>query len=364
MTIHRPELFTTHNIWDPSDDEWPDVDASSVVDTFRASFKDPARYSPRKASALTRFGSSISSTLTSLVTLRSRTGKAAQEMRDEEARRDKLEMLGNTYYCNPEGDVNDEVMETTFVAGSKYFLTLLARSPRHMHIIDMFEYFESHDAVLHRATPRLCDAVATILSHASRECLEAFLDPSIEEFAYHRELDRNKAGLILVIRRNGNKVVAGAYRNFGFSLQWTLYVQSLIGATGLWHEVYATLKAGQTHIIDGVPQWNTFEPEVMQGEVESGGLNQNAGKKVEQSPRKLVLASPKKKDAVADISPTNPKFMLYESRLLARYLLWDIWVRFDKLCECRATWEADGDVKDVRLQRTLVGFDDEEDMEE
>lgn len=57
-----------------------------------------------------------------------------------------------------------------------------------------------------------------------------------------------------------------------------------------------------------------------------------------------------------DISPTNEKFVLYQSRALARYLLRDVWVRFEGRYEYKATWEVDAVVRSVRLKRAVVGF--------
>jgi hypothetical protein len=148
---------------------------------------------------------------------------------------------------------------------------------------------------------------------------------------------------------------AGAYRNLGFRLQWTLYIKSLISITGLWYEAYATLKPGFTPIVDGVPAWDQFDTDDdrPKPELSKEGL-----------PRKIELSNPKKKQEHDDLGPENPKFMLYQSRLLAKYLLADIWARFDALCECRATWEADGVVTNVRLRRALVGFGEDGESEE
>jgi hypothetical protein len=88
-----------------------------------------------------------------------------------------------------------------------------------------------------------------------------------------------------------------------------------------------------------------------------------------EEPRKIALACPDKEgenvddddDGDDELSPRNHKFMLYQSRLLARYLLRDVWVRFDGLFECKAVWEKDGVVVgDVRVKRGLVGFGDED----
>jgi hypothetical protein len=193
-----------NNLWDPSDDEWADADATTVVSTFKASFRDPSTSSPRKSGgALSRFTNTITSYLPSS-TLRSTT-LAAKRLRQEEEYRDKLDVLQNTYFSDPDGDLHDEVMADVFLAGSKYFVAS-AKSPRSMHVVHLEAYFTTTNALLQLAKPRLCDAVATVLSHTSKECLEAFLDPNVKEFAYRRELDRNKAGTVLIVRREGNTV--------------------------------------------------------------------------------------------------------------------------------------------------------------
>ena len=116
--------------------------------------------------------------------------------------------MGNTYYSDPAGDVHDTVVASTFLSGSRYFrhdqAGSFARAP---YVIDLERYFNTQDPLVGAAYPRLCSAVATILSHTNRECLEAFLDPRVDEFVYRREVDRSTAGNILVIRRMGNSVI-------------------------------------------------------------------------------------------------------------------------------------------------------------
>ena len=89
---------------------------------------------------------------------------------------------------------------------------------------------------------------------------------------------------------------------------------------------------------------------------------------LESSPRKILLAGPTsppqwtqspKKDNEEEndtINPTDEKFVLYQSRVLARFFLRDIWIRFEGRYECKATWEVDGAVSEVRLRRAVVGF--------
>ena len=176
---------------------------------------------------------------------------------------------------------------------------------------------------------------------------------------------------------------AGSYRDLGFSLQWSLYVKSGFGATGQWHDDYATPVAGSTPIVDGVVMWDVFTPisatspdKDDDGQAKAGGCwphraeHRSNGNSVvpapQTSPRKIPLADANTNEEGKgqcqddEISPRNAKFALYQSRLLARYLLWDIWVRLESRYECKASWEADGKVKELRLKRALVGFADEE----
>ncbi|KAL6706541.1 hypothetical protein ACN47E_005297 [Coniothyrium glycines] len=345
------------SIWDPGDDEWAEVDATKVTETFRASYKEPRQYTPQKLDSLSRFCNSVHNTFKSIRTLPTSKSYEDQQLGEEEQLRDKLEMLKNTYYCNPDGDLCDQVMQQVYLGGSRYFE--MSVSARSMHVINLEAYFNHDDPLLQESKPRLCDAVATVLSHTSKECLEAYLNPAVEEFTYRRELDRNKAGLILVIRRAGNQVIVGSYRNFGFTLQWTLYVKTVFNSTGQWHDIYAALKPGHTKIINGCPDWDNFVPGDTTNQSSPSTLPFTADG-CSHSFRKIELASPKKKAATENLSPEDPKYALYQSRLLAHYLLEDIWIRFDGLYECRAIWEADGQAQDVRLKRALVGFGDDD----
>jgi hypothetical protein len=277
-------------------------------------------------------------------------------LRLEEEVREKVEDLRDPYLWNPEGDVNDEVMKGLFLGPTRYFPGHTIDSPRGMHLIDLDAYFESTDPVVSNARPRICDAIATVLSHTNKECLEAFLDPSIKEFIYRRKVDNSEGGLILIVRREGNEVVCGTYHNFGFKKLWKLYVKSVISVTGQWHEVFATVKPGEMIINKGTPEWGTIQPEIP--EVKSGGSD---SKTTENTQRKLELCPVKKTAKTSDdVNETNPKFMLYQSRVLATHLLWDIWYRFDRKYECRAAWSADGEESIVRLGRALVGSEDED----
>jgi hypothetical protein len=217
------------NMWDPEEDEW--MDAAKVVETFKASYKTPPPVlsTPTKG-ALSYFGTAIQSTVKSVWA--SKVEKAQEEEERLDELQEKIEELGNGSLCDPKGDANDEVMKSVFLGPTRYFPGQVVHCPRNMHVVDLDKYFQSLDPLISNARPRLCDTIATVLSHTSKECLEAFLDPSIKEFIYRRKVDNNEGGLILIIRREGNEVVCGTYHNFAFKKLWKLYVKSIISITG------------------------------------------------------------------------------------------------------------------------------------
>jgi hypothetical protein len=151
------------------------------------------------------------------ILLPSSPAKLASEvrLREEEKPRDKLEELGNSYYSDPGGDIHDTIMCSIFLCGSRYFH--YSQSIWRLHVIDLERYFNTQDPLVEAAYPRLGDAIATILSHTNRACVEDFLDPRVEEFVYRRELDRSTAGSILVVRRNGNAVIVSFFIYILFS---------------------------------------------------------------------------------------------------------------------------------------------------
>lgn len=319
---HRRDMGS---IWDPEDDEW--MDAGCVAATFTATYKIPA---PRG------WGDTIKSVL------------VVKKDTEEDERVKELE---NTWAYDADGDANDEVIKTVYLPSTRYFA---GESPRAMRVVDLEAYFTATDLLVRHARPRLCDAVATVLSHTSKECLEAFLNPGVKGFVYRRKVDNNEGGLILIIRREGNEVICGAYHNLAFKKLWKLYVKSVVSVTGQWHEVFATVKTGEMVVTKGVPEWSTILPEIQRDTL---GLT-----RTKSAQRKLQLSPTKKIPKTAnDSMEMDPKFMLFQSRVVALRLLWDIWYLFDKKYDCRATWAADGEESEVRLSQALVGSADLED---
>ncbi|KAH9871657.1 hypothetical protein J1614_005912 [Plenodomus biglobosus] len=377
-----PPAQHTRSIWDPEDSEWEGcLEAADITSRFtsRRAYSRPGELGGGESAGADASGyalASVSGALGSMVeglSLGEDRGEYGSEQEqeqeqeegqeqdpDEDNQAEQLARLRHAHYSDPNGDLHDDIIRSCFVPGSKYFTysTTTTPSPRHMNTLNLSAYFTSSCPLLASAKPRLQTAIATLLSHTSRACITAFLDPRTEEFVYRREIECNKAGLILVVRRRGNGVVAGAYRNFGFKLQWVAYVKAVVGVMGEWYEVYAATGPGYTQIKDGVVAWGEFWPEGGEGAWGKDDVEKDRG-----GPRRLALAGIKKKEKAREVgmSPVEPKFMLYQSRVLSRALLWDIWARFEALNECRATWEADGVVTDVRLQRTLLGFGDEDD---
>lgn len=236
----NPSPFASAPLWDPPDEEWAEIDGSRLARTFVASFRDPAQYtgkvvSQQEPSALSRLASTLTSFLPfqrGISDAEEEAAAAAATARDEQQAHDEvLAMLQNPYYTCPSGDVCDQVMRRYFLSGSRVFrspsprtanhlssssrsssspssLSSSSSSPRHMHVIDLALYFCAPDGTVGRAAhPRLCDAVATLLSHTSAECMRAFLDPGVREFVYRREVQGRKGGNVLMVRREGNEII-------------------------------------------------------------------------------------------------------------------------------------------------------------
>lgn len=189
-------------------EEWTELDASRIARTFIASFRDPTLHTPQNSpkkdqSALSR----LTDTLSTLLSPRStRTSASASE---EENTQVKLSKLQNPYYTSPSHDLCDTIMRPFFLRGSRFFRN--NTWPRHMHVIDLGAYFASPDPLVQAASPRLCDAVATVLSHTSAECVESFLDPGVMEFVYKREVEGRKGGNMVIVRREGNSIVVSKH---------------------------------------------------------------------------------------------------------------------------------------------------------
>ncbi|EUC49304.1 hypothetical protein COCMIDRAFT_78995, partial [Bipolaris oryzae ATCC 44560] len=283
---------------------------------------------------------------------------------------EKLSKLQNTYHTSPSGDLCDSIMQTCFLPRSRIFPSSSTSSPRTMHVIDLSSYFTTTNPLLHAAHPRLCSAIATILSHTNPACITAFLNPRIQEFIYKREVQGRKGGTTLLIRRHHNTIMAGSYRNLGFSLQWRLYVRSRFNALGQWYDEYAAPTCGATPVVGGGEvMWDVFTPDgVMSGDGDDddGEQRMRCAKKDGGADAEfrggggLGVKEDGDGDEGEEEEGREAKFALYQSRILARYLLWDVWVRLEGRYECRATWEADGKVNTVRLKRGLVGFDDDD----
>lgn len=203
---HHLPPSTSASLRDTPDDEWAELDASRIARTFITSYRDAQftpNNSPRKdQSALSR----LTETLTSLISPRSTPSEAEAE---EETLQTQLSKLQNPYYTSPTHDLCDTIMRPFFVCGSHFFRN--NTWPRNMHVIDLAGYFSSKDALVQAARPRLCDAVATVLSHASIECVEAFLDPRVREFVYKREVEGRKGGNVVIVRREGNSIVVSIH---------------------------------------------------------------------------------------------------------------------------------------------------------
>jgi len=117
----------------------------------------------------------------------------------EEDRRDMEEELDDKSCGNPFGpDLHDEIIRPFFSA--RYTMLPPSYPARHMHIIKGTPW-KAEDKVLCKASPRLCDGVATVLHNTDPKCLSAFLDPKNKVFEWRRTVQN------VLIRRSGNEVL-------------------------------------------------------------------------------------------------------------------------------------------------------------
>lgn len=76
------------NMWDPDDDELAEMDAIRVAATFKASYRVPASASPQELGTSSRFGSTLASTFSSLLSLSPSKTSSTIRMSGEEHMRD------------------------------------------------------------------------------------------------------------------------------------------------------------------------------------------------------------------------------------------------------------------------------------
>lgn len=109
-----------------------------------------------------------------------------------------------------------------------------------------------------------------------------------------------------------------------------------------------------------MPQWDDFVPSDAANQLGDQTRSQSTNDMTQMS-RKIEPSSLKKLPIGDDLEAKDPKYALFQSRLLAQYLLQDYWVRVTAFCECRVMWEADGRVEVARLKRALIGSEDDSD---
>ncbi|KAF2799573.1 hypothetical protein K505DRAFT_388109 [Melanomma pulvis-pyrius CBS 109.77] len=297
-----------NNLWDPDEDEFPNwpgnEELDQVLDTYRSRYGTAKHTRPRGIletapptdGATTARGTESTSLEPCHYT---------KEVTEEELL-DMASELKDKSCGNPLGtDLHDEVMEQFF---SKRCPALPASFPaRHMHLLEWQALLSSSDQTTQLASPRLCDAVATILHETHPRCLSDFLDPNVKVFEWRRNVHR------IVIRRVGNAVLVGTYRDLGFVYLWSSYVRSTIDFTGKWLQVYAGVTRGATKVLPTGPAWDEFE------EV----------------------------DPPSDIRPTDQKYALYVGRMVSRLLVEGrAWQNLGY--PYTVEWEADGKVWNSR----------------
>lgn len=297
----------TKSFWDAEDDEfdrWPSAqqaqEALKTVRTKATSKRNAFFHATNRVADAKR---SIAEMIADAVD----TPMGDDDSNGEDDKEQVILELEDMNCGNPWGrDKHDEILEQF---RSKAYANLPADAPaRIMHVLDAEAYVASIDPVIKAARPRLCDAVATILAYTSVECQQAFLNPDVKVFEWRR------SGDCVMIRREGNEVVAGNYYNFGTQYQWGFLVKSVIDDDGAWSEVYASVSQGTTPVTKEGVRFEEFVAEYDNG----------------------------------DFEPTNEEFALYVGRELANFLLrWSVW-DYGKWWKYKVEWEADGVLVDAR----------------
>jgi hypothetical protein len=200
-------------------------------------------------------------------------------------------------------DAHDEVMQQFYQRDCKL---LPASNPAgYPHVIGVKAYMNDEDRIVQNARPRLADTVATVLYLTHPKCLADFLDTNVKVFEWCRSKN------CVLIRREGNEVIVGTYRNYGTCYVWTYFVRSRISETGAWKDVYA----GASQI--------TMPVTAKCVEFEKG------------------VAEP----TLQGIDPTDEIYALYMGRVLGGlFLEKEIW----GYPTSRITWEVDGMVTNAR----------------
>ena len=131
-----------------------------------------------------------------------------------------------------------------------------------MHIIDWKTPLEPDwdiegQFILHYVHPRLCDIVATLLFESHPSALDAFLDETntIVEWWYRPQYSTQGASNI-VIRRNGDEVTIGIFRDHVFSVCWSRFIRVKITPDGKWNEYFAFNGAAISSTESGEINWS------------------------------------------------------------------------------------------------------------
>ncbi|KAF2263697.1 hypothetical protein CC78DRAFT_544650 [Lojkania enalia] len=309
--MNTNDIVQRNKIWDPDDDEFdrwpiPDVPISTRQPARDAQKTDTHHSANSAVMTYRKFSGSYNPSLLD------RVGND-EDSKDERA---TIEELRDPNWSDHLGaDLHDNLMKVYFAKCQQLPTELPAR---YMHVVDYTAYLCSESAVSAHLRPRLADGVATVLFNTSSKCLDSFIDPKVKVFEWRRNVHHlANESLSAVIRRVGNEVLTGTYRNHGFQYLWSHYIKSAIDFTGKWGEVYAATSRGTTPVSLAGPIWDDFTAT----------------------------------DGTATEDPTNPKFALFVGRELAVMLLRGGYWDYDWEAGMTVEWEADGRV----LQGTMKG---------
>ncbi|KAF1959740.1 hypothetical protein CC80DRAFT_309406 [Byssothecium circinans] len=349
--LHRPSASedVPKSIWDADDDEFDsDVYADlkrtvATIKSKRGTYKASIKYRRHQAFSTTGLNKSVGpvgkaanmASLRALPLPRSSAAPSAlpdlsedgseetpgldhdkeEEIHPKEKFRDWVSELSDLECMNPSGiDLHDKIMANLYTDEVPALPSFFPAA--HMHCFTWEELDNIAEIpILEYVMPRLSDSVPTILHTSSPEALEAFLDPNLKVFEWWRRMPETHHQSSLVVRRESNQVIVGAFRNHGFKYVWSHYTRSTIGFTGKWNTTYAVLGPATTMTTKDGVAWDSFDDAA----------------------------------AMKDyLDPHDPKVALYLSRLLSKWMVRNqVWGYHPQAIQ-PVEWVADGTVTVVQ----------------
>ena len=155
-------------------------------------------------------------------------------------------------------DLHDKIIAELYV--DVYPRLPAYEETRRMHIIDLERLENTADVGFLYVSPRLCDAVATILFQAGPGILEAFIDlHDHKTFEWCRRNPTSSEADGFVVRRDHTAITVGVYFDKGSHYVWGHYIKAVVDLMGKWMVTFTAPCLGTTMVTDNGLSWDSFE---------------------------------------------------------------------------------------------------------